>query len=323
MMPGPAGELIEAFRKALHANWHISVADGHLAIRHRDAGTPYRPPRRTPDWAELLNRLEDSFASYGVAKAPALPMRWSRETDLTISAVQALDPHLKARQPYTLRSGYLPQPVVRFTGRDEVGKLREGYLTSFVNVSRVQPIKGIDDHANILDEWIGVLSRLGLHARHIEIYGRLHVWRRGPVEGVTLRYRHAGAELGDLVLLRNAENPDYLATDLGTGLERLRWIITRRSWHETVFGPWDTMPIDQIDAHRTAVLLVGAGIAPASRGPGSAVRAVLRAVPHDAAAFGLSRAVRAFHQYWSLTATGLAPWPAITEIIEEEVLRGA
>jgi hypothetical protein len=75
-----------------------------------------------------------------------------------------------------------------------------GFLTSFVNVSRVEPIKTVDDHAAILDSWTGVLSRLGLHGRHLELFGNLRVWRRGPVEGITLRYRHAGLELGDIVL---------------------------------------------------------------------------------------------------------------------------
>jgi hypothetical protein len=120
-------------------------------------------------------------------------MRWRRDTDLTISAVQALDPYVKDGKPYAFRSGYLPQPVVRFTGqRDDAGHLRNGFLTSFVNVSRLEAIQSAQDHAAILDGWIGVLSRLGLHARHIEISGSLRVWQRGPARGITLHYSHAG-----------------------------------------------------------------------------------------------------------------------------------
>lgn len=91
-------------------------------------------------------------------------------------------------RPVTYRRGFLPQPVVRFTGqRDAEGVLRDGFLTSFVNVSRVEPIQDIDEYATILDEWLTILSRLGMHARHISVHGRLTVWSRREVQGITLR----------------------------------------------------------------------------------------------------------------------------------------
>lgn len=313
-------ELVAALRRVLHDRWEFAADGEQLHIRHRDGGTPYRPPRRVPDWAELLDHLESAFAVHGVARAAALPLRWRRETDLTISAVQALDPYLKYRKPYVYRSGYLPQPVVRFTGkRDAAGRLEDGFLTSFVNVSRVEPIKTIDDHAAIFDDWIGVLSRLGLHARHLELFGKLSTWRRGPVEGITLRYRHAGMELGDIVLLWNAEDPVYLVTDLGTALERLRWTISRGLWLDLIYGPLaEFADSDALDAIRTLVLLVGSRIAPAARGPGSASRRLLRSLPGDATRLGLSAAVRQFHSYWALNADGMPSWPEIAQQIEQQ-----
>ncbi len=150
-----------------------------------------------------------------------IPLRWGRETELAISAVQALDPLLKDGRPVTFRSGFLPQPVVRFTGeRDQNGLLVDGYLMSFVNVSRVQPIQNIDEYAGVLDDWLYVLSRLGFHARHISLYGQLKVWHRRQVASVTLMSRHLDLMLGDIVLLWNVENPQHMAVDLGSGLER-------------------------------------------------------------------------------------------------------
>jgi hypothetical protein len=319
-----ARALPAALRGALGRRWEFATDGEHLEIRHRDSGTPYRPPRRVPDWAQLLSRLETAFAEHDVPRVPALPLRWRRETDLTISAIQALDPYVKHRQPFTYRSGYLPQPVVRFSGkRDSTGRLEDGYLTSFVNVSRIEPIKTLDDHAAILDDWIGVQSRLGLHARHIEIYGTLRIWRREPVQGITMRYRHAGLELGDIVVIWNADDPTYLVTDLGSGLERLRWAIARTCWREVVHGRWaDFINPTVLDALRAAVLLVACGVAPAARGPGSAVRRLLHSIPPDAAAFGLSAAVRRAHQFWSLTAPIVHSWPEVTYRIEQEVLTG-
>ncbi len=321
MTPDAVQELPVALRRALHDRWEFTTDGDRLHIQHRDRGTPYRPPRRVPDWAELLDRLESAFAEHGVLRAPALPLRWRRETDLTISAIQALDPYLKHRQPYVYRAGYLPQPVVRFTGkRDVAGHLEDGFLTSFVNVSRVEPIKTIDDHAAIFDSWIGVLSRLGLHARHLELFGHLRIWQRPPVEGITLQYRHAGLELGDIVLLRNAADPSYMVTDLGTGLERLRWIISRGSWMDLVHGHQAKLADpDVLDAVRTLVLLIGSGIAPASRGPGNAIRRLLRLVPPDIVSLGLSNAVREFHNYWAPTAATLISWPDVALRLERNL----
>jgi hypothetical protein len=320
MTADAAHELPAALRRALHNRWEFTVDGERLHVQHRDRATPYRPPHRTPDWPGLLDRLESAFTEYGVPRVPALPLRWRRETDLTSSAIQALDPYLKHRRPYVYRSGYLPQPVVRFTGkRTAAGRLADGFLTSFVNVSRVEPIKTVDDHAAVFDDWVGVLSRLGLHARHLELVGDLRVWQRGPVEGITLRYRHAGLELGDIVLLWNAEDPSYVVTDLGTGLERLRWAISRGHWPDLVHGPLArTVDHDVLDALRTAVLLIGSGIAPGSRGPGSAVRRLLRLIPRDLAVIGLSHAVRAAHRYWTLTVPGIPPWPHIAEQLDQQ-----
>jgi hypothetical protein len=317
-----ARELRAALRRTLHDGWQFTADGDRLLIQHRDRGSPYNPPRRTPDWADLLDKLETAFAAHGVPKGPPLPIRWGRETDLVCSAVQALDPHLKHRQPFTYRTGYLPQPVVRLTGkRDADGRLLDGYLTSFVNVSRVEPIPAVTHHAQILDDWIGVLSQLGLHARHIEIYGNLRIWKREPVEGITLRYQHAGLELGDIVLLWNTHDPSYIATDLGTGLERLRWTITRQPWAELIHGSCARISaLDVLDAIRTAALLVGTGIPPGPRGPGSAVRRLLRNCPRRRAEAGLGRIVREAHGYWALTVDRLDHWADATLTIEQEIL---
>ena len=240
-------------RKALLPRWEFTTDGDHLEIRHRDQGTPYRPPRRHLAWAELLATVETAFAEHGVPRAACLPLRWGRETELTISAVQALDPLLKEGRPIVYRSGFIPQPVVRLTGqRHPDGTLRDGFLTSFVNVSRVQPIQDISEYATILDEWLTVLSRLSLHARHITIYGRTNVWQRRQVEGITLRFRHVDLPLGDIVLLGNADNPALMAVDLGTALERLAWARTRRPWHNLIFGQVATsLPPTVLDALRT------------------------------------------------------------------------
>lgn len=311
-----------ALRRTFGLAWDFQTDGFRLRITHRDHGTPFHPPRHTPSWPELLDRIEAGFEAAGVRKTPPLPLRWGRDTDFTISAIQAFDPYVKDRQPYVYREGYLPQPVVRFTGkRNATGALEDGFLTAFVNVSHIQRIGGVGDHAAILNGWISVLSRLGLHARHLTIAGQMAPWERGPVKGITLHIDHAGLAIGDIVLIWNAADPTYLVTDLGSGLERLRWAITRHDWQQLVHGLLAGAGPRELDAIRTATLIVASGILPSSQGRGSALRRLLRSAPTVASTLGVSRVVRQAHQYWNLVAPTLAPWHEVTTQIEIELDR--
>ncbi|GAA3368741.1 hypothetical protein GCM10020367_08320 [Streptomyces sannanensis] len=314
-------QLPGVLRKALGPHWEFTLDGDHLTIEHPQRGTPYHPPRHDLPWLELLATLQSAFADTGVPRAECLPLRWGRETELTISAVQALDPYLKHRQPVPYRQGFLPQPVVRLTGqRDEHGNLRDGFLTAFVNASRIQTITDVSTYGTVLDEWLTVLSRLSLHARHITIHGNLKIWRRRQVAGITLRYDHASVPLGDIVLLWNADDPTYMAVDLGTALERLSWVRSRRPWHSVVHGDHarHTAP-DALDAIRTATLLLGSGIPAAQRGPGATVRRMAGRIQPAAAMTGLSQAIRIYHTFWSLVSP-LADWPSVAHALEGAVL---
>lgn len=310
-------------RARLGPRWEFTTTADRIEIRHPGRGTPYRPPRRSPSWRELLDNLETSFASHGAARDTCLPLRWGRETELTISAVQALDPLLKDGRPHTYRSGFLAQPVVRFTGqRDASGLLKDGFLTSFVNISRVQRVNNLDEYGGTLDGWLSTLSQLGFHACHLRIYGMLQPWRRGQVEGITLRFAHLNLTLGDIVLLWHTDHPDRLAVDLGTGLERLAWARTQTRWNELIYGRFAyAAPLATLDAVRTATLLLGSGIAPAARGAGGGTRRVVGTIAPDAVRLGVSAVVRDAHGYWSLFSPLSVPWPEVARAVETEMER--
>lgn len=316
-----AKQLPVVLRAALGPRWEFTTGHQRLEVRHPDRGTPYRPPRRRLAWKELLNSLELGFTRVGAPRDACLPLRWGRETELTISAVQALDPLLKEGKPRTYRSGFLPQPVVRFTGqRDVTGNLKDGFLTSFVNISRVQRISDVNEYGVVLDGWLTVLSGLGFHARHLSIKGRLTPWRRRQVEGITLRFHHMDRALGDIVLLWNADHPGLMAVDLGSGLERLAWSRTQDPWHELIYGSFArAAPPTTLDAIRTATLLLGHGIPPAARGAGGITRRVIAAIDRDAARLGVGAMVRDMYAYWSLVGVLRTPWPEIARAMEAEM----
>jgi hypothetical protein len=322
LLTGYAAELLATLRETF-PRWACELADGQVTLTYGADCSAYRPMRRAPSWGELLATMSDVCASHGIARARPLPIRGVGDAELTFSAVQALDPYIKRRQHHVHRQGFLSQPVVRFTGqRDHHGALLPGFATSFVNASVIQPVDVMTQHAGLINVWLGVLSRLGFHARHLTITGRLTPWQRPPVAGITLRFRHDGLTLGDAVLLWNCEDPSWMATDIGFGMERLAWALTRRSWPETLYG--DLAPhadVNVLDAVRTATLIVGSGIIPASRGPGSLVRRLLRQRADGRSSLGLSRLVRWAHGYWNHVTPLPVPWPHVCQVLEAEELR--
>jgi hypothetical protein len=320
LIPDQVDWIPDSLRRILGPRWNIHLEGDLLTALHNDRSDHYTPPRRSLTFADLLDVLESNFAMHGVPRARPLPLRWGRDTDLTVSAVQALDPLLKDGQERVYRSGYLPQPVVRLTGqRDYRGELRDGFLTSFVNVSHLQPIRHHDEFSGVVDIWLSVLSRLGLHARHIALYGHLRTWQRDQVHGVTLRFRHLDLTLGDINLLWNVNQPQRMAVDLGSGLERLAWARSCSNWKDLVFGPFaNAAPPATLDAIRTATLLLGHGIRPGPRGAAGTTRRIINSIAPDSAPLGLDAMVRFSHLYWQRLSPLALEWPAIASAIEDE-----
>jgi hypothetical protein len=317
--PPTSAQVVAALRCAFGPQWTVDVRGDDIAIEHKQAGSPFRPARRQPSWRGLLDTLETAFTDVGYPRAEPLPLRWGKETDFTISAIQALDPCVKHKKPFVYREGFITQPVVRLNARrDADGKLVTGCVTSFVNASLVRRIGSVDAHIETIDIWLTVLSKLGLHARHIKIYGNIKTWRRREVDGITLRFAHYGMPIGDLVLIWNIDDPTFLVTDLGSGLERLRSARTRDNWTRTVFGDLATVAsVETLDTIRTVTLMIGSGIRPSARGPGSAVRRLLQSMPFGETPLGSSTAVRLSHDYWSLTTHLQAPWHEVTRLIDD------
>lgn len=317
-----SAQLVDALHARFDDRWLIQVDGSSLEMEPRRpvAGKPKQSSDTSP--GAMVQQMERALGLWGVRRDALLPIRWHRDTDLCISAIQAFDPWLKDAEPRVWREGFLPQPVVRFTGeRGPDGRLVDGFLTAFVNLSCVMRIDSVERHIELLDAWIAAFSAAGLHAGRLVLHGDLDVWTRDTVAGITVAIDADGIGLGDAVLLWNRDKPQFMASDLGSGLERFRWLLTGQSWARSTFGDlatdWDWRVLDAV---RAGTLLAMSGICPTPRGAGSAVRRVLRDVPKTVAAAGLGRLVRAQRTYWtSIGATGLE-WHQVSHLLEDEAL---
>jgi hypothetical protein len=250
-------------------------------------------------------------------------VRWGRGTDLTISAVQAADPWLHRSSPHLLREGLIAQPVIRFTGeRDEARCLKDGFLTSFVNLSLVLRVGDQRGFVALVDHLIGALSSIGIHAGRLTVHSDLSVGARGPIRHLPFFFRCDDIEIGDAVLLWREPDTDVFLTDIGLGAERVAWVLNRGSWSTAAFGGLgELIGTEVLDAVRTGTLLLLGGIREGPRGAGYALRRTVRRIPPEMACSGLGRLVRIQHRYWCRLGCRGPDWPQISQSLEEMAVR--
>lgn len=123
MLTGRPAALMTALRRTF-PTWDCTLDGEHVILVYGRGTCVYRPPRRQPYWSQMLAILTDACADHGAERHHPLPLYGLDDAELTFSAVQALDPYLKQGQHHVHAHGFLPQPVVRFTGqRNEDGTL--------------------------------------------------------------------------------------------------------------------------------------------------------------------------------------------------------
>lgn len=298
-------EFVDGFRRCFPVDrWRLTVEGDRFEVVARDARRG-RPGRAHTTWAWLVGQLTREFEVRGVGRDALMPLSYARGSEVLHSAVQALDPYLKDGRPYVYRSGFLPQPVVR--ARFDPAALRQGFLSAFVNASRVHPVASVAAYAEAVREGTEVLIAAGLDRRALHLSGDLAGWVREEVEGMTIRLHADRTEVGDFVFVQSRAHQRQRALDMGFSLERFAWAASGRPWDDLVFGSASGLaPRGELDALRTAVLLVGSGIDPSVSGPGKIAKRALRlwssterAVPR--------RFVAEMHDFWASTGVWLRP----------------
>jgi len=313
-----AQELAESLQSRFESRWDLSRVGDTLS---------WAPRRKVSSSAKkktsvvLLGRsLESFWRQAGFAHPPLLPVTAPYKTDFIVSGVQGLDPWLISPPREPLRQGYLGQPVVRNI-RDSTKPLVDGSLSAFVNASVIGTDTSISCYVNLLDDWLECLSTLGVHTGRLRLETRLLPWRREDVAGLTTFMRLDGKDFCDSSLMWNVRSPERLAYDSGTGVERLHWLLSGKSWHESVFGIGTTREAADVrDAIRAYVLLYSTGAVGRRRGGATIARLISR-VPLEIALWGLNRAVAVECRFWEQFGVPTIAASIISSHLEEAVIR--
>jgi len=194
------------------------------------------------------------------------------DTTFISAAVQIYNDMLLGTKPLCQRSVLSLQPCVRLKKHPHISN---GFLRSFVNVATLKLGATPDMFCLFVDDWIGFLSRIGIHATNLNlVFCSEHINICGMYQGWGIDLAFDGLELGrcnyyDKVLYKSRRLIQGI--DCGFCVERLKWVVEGGEFTGAIC-PTD-MPVkaqtqyaETEDILRTIVLVIMSGIIPGARG---------------------------------------------------------
>lgn len=191
-------------------------------------------------------------------------------TYFTTAGVQRIETILREKEKLERKKFIVAQPSIRSQFMD---KVKDGTSTSFVNFSVESIESNPDEFIDLCDKLIDLIHKQGVNIDDL----RLTVeedsvkWgaRRFNNIGVTVYYKNI--ELGECVYIYDfpaSEEEKVPITDLGFGIERLKWGIGQSSFYlvefENIYKTHNTIDTNKItsalDPIRSMVLIAGAGV---------------------------------------------------------------
>lgn len=158
----------------------------------------------------------------------------------TVFITAGIQPLIKYYQGQILlpnRKLFIPQPVIRTQYMNSIG---EGSALSFVNVTSAQFNHSLSEHDMMVKDWYNFFYQLGLKKSNFETQTDIYEddWGKNlHVEGIRTFHYYDGLEIGDTTYFTKI-NDDFQnleidsMSDLGFGLERLRWQLNGGSYYD-------------------------------------------------------------------------------------------
>lgn len=229
-----------------------------------------------PIKAELLSTpdfLDNHFKSRGFIVNAPIPLINKNGTTLFVCAgVQVLDDVIHKETPIPPDPVYVSQPVLRTQFIDIIG---EGTSTSFINASTCQLNIGRTEHYQYLQTWIDLFVDLGLNKDDFSFKTKPYEqqWGDKTVRSEKMFIVYDGLEIGDASYVEDLPQqtrPNLTLSDIGFGLERVKWILQGGSYFDVLGDGRVSKKISgEIAAcSHTLSLLAGEGLKPSNKEQG-------------------------------------------------------
>ena len=282
------------------------------------------PPQAPAEVASVWDVLAAVSRPAGLERLPPIPITAGADADLVGAGIDAIGGHaaLLARP----RAATLVlQPSVRFSDWHADGGAERLVFSSFVSVGVVASVPDVPAAAPVVAAWCALLSTVVGAAPASPAGASTPAWERDAYAGSTIRFVADDVEYADISLYWAAgDDGPLVAVDCGASLERLLAVrIGAVPARAQLLGPMADHGVapNDLDALRTASLLVSAGLRPSHRGAGYAVRRCLHRIEGDAVLSGVGAIVRPYLAYWSMFCRPMPEWGPVARVIEDDIWR--
>lgn len=170
---------------------------------------------------------------------------------------------------------YLSQPVIRTQFADSVA---EGSSIAFINSTTAGFNISEEEHNILVNDWIELFYELGMHPNDIESKTKEYSRKWGDllVSGKKTFYYYKDLELGDTTFFTNVtkEGKDIgieTMSDVGFGLERIRWSVNGQSYFDLYSSSSHIAPEIKACLSVLALLLVN-DVTPSNKNSGYRAR---------------------------------------------------
>ncbi|MFA5750025.1 MAG: hypothetical protein WC895_02285 [Candidatus Shapirobacteria bacterium] len=257
---------------------------------------------------KLLNNpffLKNIFTQLGFNSIEPLPIVNAKGNTLFVSAgVQIIDDIIHNDGIITEKPKFVIQPVLRTQYIDGVS---EGSSTSFINISTEAVNIDPKEHFCFLQQWLKIFIDLGMEkdkftfkSRHID-----KTWGNKTFNGFELFIYYDGLEIGDGSFNYNvAQNTrgDINFSDIGFGLERVKWILSGGSYFDTFTTVYkNQLTLPSLAYANTLSLLSGSGLKPSNKEYGYRFRLFSKRFVDEVKGkcFELDNLFNENYKYWS------------------------
>lgn len=199
----------------------------------------------------------------------------NQDTVFISAGIQPLLKSARENQILDCEKVYLPQPVIRTQYSESI---EEGSSIAFTNVTTATFNNSEEEHLKMVKDWYNFLNEIGISKNNISTLSDVYETRWDDLDLIGKRTFHYynNLEIGDTTFFSKiAKNGKSISvktmSDLGFGLERLRWRATNKSYYN-LYNKFDEIDL-KVKAYLSALALLAVNeVKPSNKNAGYRVR---------------------------------------------------
>lgn len=268
--------------------------------------------KRFIDDSTLVEKFQFFFTSLNYTEQNSIPMipKYG-QTLFTVAGVQIVNSHLFVDEPLMDENCFMLQPSIRLQTMNDTSSYC-GCSTAFVNSVTLQPVSDISDHLIHFDHWLDFLTDLGFQKKDLGIKFRFNIqnWGLGNFLNMNVDVYYGGLSLFNASFFYKMPTVSKVpinVSDMGVTIERTLWMLNKTPSYFDIIGPYEMALSgrnNEIDAIRTMVLMMGAGVVGNSKNGkermrSKKIRSFARKISSLKTKINIGRVVEFFYDYWT------------------------